>query len=106
VDLWAATVTLYELLTLERPFPGKNPDEVFDAVRKRRYKPVRQVRPDVPEALEEIVDKGFAAKRQERFQTAAEFAEALTPHFDERVGTPLGIAAVVRGLFGAGDDVG
>lgn len=102
-DLWAANVTLYELLTLERPFTGKNPEEVFDAIRKRRYKRVRELRPDVPEALGAVVDKGFAVDRKDRFQTAAQFAEALTPHFDERVGTPLGIAAVVRGLFGTGE---
>ena len=27
----------------------------------------------------------------------------LLPHFDERVGTPLGIDDVVRGLFGTGE---
>jgi len=103
VDLWAATVSLYELLTLERPFTGKNPDEVFDAIRRRRYRKVSEVRPDVPPALEAVVERGFALNLADRFQSAAEFAEALTPHFDERVGTPLGIAAVVRGLFGMGD---
>lgn len=103
VDLWAATVTLYELITLERPFLGKNPDEVFDAIRARRYKSVRQVRPDCPKELEAIVDRGFSKRQADRFQSAHEYAEALVPHFDERVGTPLGIAAVVRGLFGAGD---
>jgi serine/threonine-protein kinase len=106
VDLWAATVTFYELLTLERPFVGKTPDEVFDAIRQRRYLPVRTLRPEVPPALEAMVDRGFARERAARFPSAAGFAEALTPHFDERVGTPLGIAAVVRGLFGTGEGPG
>ena len=30
-------------------------------------------------------------------------AEALEPHCDERIGTPLAIAALVRGLFGTAD---
>ena len=32
-DLWAAAVLLYEALTLERPFTGATPPEVFAAVR-------------------------------------------------------------------------
>lgn len=104
-DLWAATVVLYELLTLERPFLGGSPDEVFAAIWSRQYRPLRELRPDVPEALEAVVDRAFSARPEERFPTAEEFAHALTPHYDERVGTPLAIAAVVRGLFGASDDV-
>ncbi len=102
VDLWASNVTLYELLTLERPFQGNSEAEVLDAIRGRRYRPIRELRPELPLALAEIVDRGFAKKISARFQTAAEFAEALSPHCDERVGNPLAIAAVVRGLFGAG----
>lgn len=102
-DLWAATVVLYELLTLERPFTGTTPEEVFGNIRARRYKPLRSLRPEVPEALEGVIAKAFSANPEDRFRTAEEFAHALTPHYDERVGTPLAIAAVVRGLFGASD---
>ncbi|XXF75574.1 serine/threonine-protein kinase [Myxococcaceae bacterium GXIMD 01537] len=102
-DLWAATVVLYELLTLERPFTGGTPEEVFASIRGRRYKPPRALRPELPEALEAVIDKAFSARPEDRFRTAEEFAHALTPHYDERVGTPLAIAAVVRGLFGASD---
>lgn len=100
-DLWAATVVLYELLTLERPFIGTNPDEVFAAIRSRRYRPVRKLRPEVSPSLAVIIDKAFAVDRTKRFRSAAAFAEALEPHYDEKIGTPLAIAAVVRGLFGA-----
>ena len=34
-----------------------------------------------------------------RYQTAAEFSDALKPFHDEMVGEALGIASVVRGLF-------
>lgn len=104
-DLWAATVVLYELLTLERPFVGATPDEVFAAIWSLQYRPLRELRPDVPEALEAVVHRAFSKRPEDRFTSAEEFAQALTPHYDERVGTPLAIAAVVRGLFGATDDV-
>ncbi|HYI00481.1 serine/threonine-protein kinase [Hyalangium sp.] len=102
-DLWAATVVLYELLTLERPFTGNTPEEVFFNIRHRRYRPIHVLRPEVPELLEELVSRGFAARIEDRFPTAESYAQALTPHYDELVGTPLAIAAVVRGLFGTSD---
>jgi serine/threonine-protein kinase len=102
-DLWAATVVLYELLTLERPFTGNTPEEVFFNIRHRRYRPMHVLRPEIPELLEEVVSRGFAARIEDRFPTAESYAQALTPHYDELVGTPLAIAAVVRGLFGTSD---
>lgn len=100
-DLWAATVTLYELLTLRRPFTGRTPEEVFAAIRARRYPPLRELRPDASEALAQVIDRGFAAERRARFRSADAYAQALAPLYDETIGTPLAIAAVVRGLFGA-----
>ena len=35
----------------------------------------------------------------DRFHSAADFGSALAKHYDQKVGTPLAIAAVVRGLF-------
>jgi serine/threonine-protein kinase len=102
-DLWAATVTLYELIASRRPFTGRTPEEVYALVRSRSYPPLCSVRPEAPEALEQVIARGFAVDPQQRFASAAEFAEALTPLYDERIGTPLAIAAVVRGLFGAAD---
>jgi eukaryotic-like serine/threonine-protein kinase len=103
VDLWACTVTLYELLTLRRPFLGKTPDEVFAAIKSQTYIPVRTIRPEVPEVLEHVIAKGFAANPEDRYRSAKEFAAALEGHYDERIGTPLAISAVVRGLFGTVD---
>lgn len=102
-DLWAAAVTLFELLTLDRPCSGENPTAVLKNVRKRKLTPVRKMRAGVPKELEAVLTRAFSKRPKDRFETAAEFSEALVPHFDERIGTPLAIAAVVRGLFGASD---
>lgn len=103
IDLWAVAVTLYELLTLQRPFVGKTAQEVFQAIRTSTYTPVRALRPEVPAIVEGLVARAFDIDPAMRFQTAREFADELAPLYDERVGTPLAIAAVVRGLFGTSD---
>ncbi len=100
-DLWAAAVTLYELLTLERPFNGATKERVIDAIRRRHYLPIHELRPEVPLALSQVVDRAFAQEPSSRFHAAGEFAETLAGLFDERIGNPMAIAAVVRGLFGA-----
>ncbi len=102
VDLWAAGVTLYELLTLQRPFQGKTPTEVYAQIRKCRYEPVAKIR-EVPGVVERIVARAFDPDPTMRFASAEEFAAELAPLYDERVGTPLAISAVVRGLFGTSD---
>ncbi|MBI3185741.1 MAG: serine/threonine protein kinase [Myxococcales bacterium] len=105
-DLWSATVTLYEMLTLERPFTGKDPEEVFAAIRGRLHTPVRMLRPEASEELEALIERNFSLELPDRFQNAAEYAAALGPLFDERIGTPLAISAMVRGLFGATEHAG
>ncbi|HLT29267.1 MAG TPA: serine/threonine-protein kinase [Myxococcaceae bacterium] len=102
-DLWAGTVVLYELLTLQRPFRGTTPEEVFQAARARNYIPVRDLRPDVPPWVEALVALGFHLEPTSRPGTAREFCNALEPLYDPDIGTPLAIAAVVRGLFGVSD---
>ncbi len=99
VDLWAVAVTLYELLTLERPFRGSSPEAVFAAIRNNQYEPVRKRRGDVSESLEVIIQRALSPDVTERFGHAGDFLDALRAHYDERVGTSLAISAMVRGLF-------
>src|SRR4030095_11032371 len=90
VDLWATAVVLFGLLTLERPFQGSNRQEVFGAIRAGRRTGVRECRPEVTGGLETVVDRALSGDPRMRFPTAAEFAAALEPHCDERIGTPAG----------------
>jgi serine/threonine-protein kinase len=100
-DIWAAAVTLYELLTGERPFPGATVEEVAGAIVRADPAPPSTLRSDLPEPLERVLRMALHPDPRERFQDAGTFAAALGPLYDDRIGTPLAIAAVVRGLFGA-----
>src|SRR5262249_44518575 len=52
VDLWAAAVTLYELLTLELPFAGDSLDALVAAIRTGHEVPLRERRSDCSALLE------------------------------------------------------
>ena len=76
-DVYGLAATLYCLLCGRAPFRGANAGEVIRQVREDDPTPPRQLRPDVPAALEAACLKGLAKLPADRFTTAADFAEAL-----------------------------
>jgi len=94
-DLWAAAVVLYELLTLERPFQGKTPEEVMKAIRKQKWKPANKVRREVRPEVQAILERCFEKNPADRFPDAGAFRSALLPLFDADVGTAEALARAV-----------
>jgi len=76
-DVYGLAATLYCLLCGRAPFRGANNGEVIRQVREDDPTPPRQLRPDVPAALEAACLKGLAKLPADRFTTAADFADAL-----------------------------
>ncbi|MFO1064113.1 MAG: protein kinase [Pirellulales bacterium] len=76
-DVYSLGATLYELLTLQPLF---EPDERRNLLRKAiETEPIapRQHRPEIPRDLETIVRKALAKEIEQRYSTAAEFADDL-----------------------------
>jgi eukaryotic-like serine/threonine-protein kinase len=101
VDLFALGAVLFEVLTNRPAFPGADPNEVGQAILGGRGRPPSAVRPDVPASLDVLVLRCLAPQPSARPRSAAEFAREIAERYDPAIGTPLAIAAVVRGLFGA-----
>jgi serine/threonine protein kinase len=99
VDLWGAALVLYEILGNQRAFQGSNTEQLREAVQKGEIKPLEEIRDDLPAGLSHVIRRALARDPDRRYQTAAEFSEALKPFHDEMIGGALGIASVVRGLF-------
>lgn len=77
-DLFSAAIILYETLAMNRLFHGKTELETLMMVRDCDISDAMSKLPaDVPEALRRIVQKGLSRAREDRFQTATEFLDAL-----------------------------
>src|SRR5438132_2614252 len=70
-DLYAAGVTLYEMLTGGLPFTASDPMEWVHCHIARRPAPPAERREDVPSVVSAIVLKLLAKMPEERYQTAA-----------------------------------
>jgi serine/threonine protein kinase len=71
-DLFSFGVVLYEMCAGRLPFEGKKAGEVLSTILESEPPPVRRFMPGAPEALESIISKALAKKREERYQTARE----------------------------------
>ncbi len=76
-DLFALGVSLYQLLTGHLPFRGASMTKLMFVIANEQHEPVTAVRADLPEPLNEIVDRALAKDPAERYRTGAEMATAL-----------------------------
>ncbi|HET8625174.1 MAG TPA: protein kinase [Gemmatimonadales bacterium] len=76
-DLWSLGVVLYEALTGRRPFAADDDNALINAIRHDQPPPIRQLRPEVPEALARIVERCLGKHPDHRFPDAESLVRAL-----------------------------
>jgi serine/threonine protein kinase len=78
VDLWAVGVIMYESLTGRRPFVASNYNALLVKILTSTPRPLRRINADIPAPVEQLVERAMSKLREDRFQTARQFYEALT----------------------------
>jgi hypothetical protein len=76
-DIWAIGVTLFEVLTGERPFTDDGETDVFHRIRCEDPPRCAAFAPDVPAALEAVARKCLQKHPDDRYPTAAAVADDL-----------------------------
>ncbi|HEV2664145.1 MAG TPA: protein kinase [Blastocatellia bacterium] len=76
-DIYSLGVVLYQMLTGEKPFEADSMPEMIKLHCEAPPRPLREVDPAIPQAVEDVVLKALAKKPADRYQSATEFARAF-----------------------------
>ncbi|HLV21234.1 MAG TPA: serine/threonine-protein kinase [Polyangiaceae bacterium] len=87
-DIYSLAVILYEVLTGKLPFDAKTPMEYIQKHVMDPPIPLKERTSErsFPAGLQDVLFKALAKKPEDRYQTAAEFAQALKPFASHRSG--------------------
>jgi serine/threonine protein kinase len=77
VDLYAVGAILYRMVTAQRPYSAPNFNALLFAIAQGQLERPRKLEPGVSPHLEAAILRAMAIDPRARFQTAAEFDEAL-----------------------------
>lgn len=78
-DIFSLAATLYFLLTGSRPFAGDDIHDIMVAVARDAPMPMGHFRPDVPNALVDVIHRALEKEPSARPKSVVEFAHLLVP---------------------------
>ena len=76
-DIYSTGAILYQMLAGRRPFLADNYNALIAAILMQAPTPLRSLRQDIPDGLEEIVLKALSRNPEDRFDTALDLLAAL-----------------------------
>jgi Tol biopolymer transport system component len=92
-DLFAFGALLYEMTTGERAFDGSTRTSLIAAIVSKDPKPLAQLQPLTPPALEHVIAKCLAKDPEDRWQSAHDVAEEL--RWISEAGSQAGVATTI-----------
>jgi len=82
-DQYSLGVVMYECVTQQTPQRGEPIYSLLRNVTEGRHRPPRELRADLPPALEAIIERAMSVKPEDRFASVYELGQALFPFASE-----------------------
>ncbi|HEX6767661.1 MAG TPA: protein kinase [Polyangiaceae bacterium] len=76
-DVYALGVVLYECLVGKRPFEAETLTHLAVLISEGDYVPASELRPELPQAIDDVIKKALSRDRHARFRSARELAQAV-----------------------------
>ncbi|WP_224240750.1 serine/threonine protein kinase [Hyalangium gracile] len=95
VDVYALGVVLYELLTRHKPFDAPTDASLMQAILFEPQTPAAQHRPELPEAVQRILERALSKDREQRYPDCLALAADLE-EFILSVGKPVTTQQIVQ----------
>ena len=80
-DIYALGATLYHMLAGQRPFNEKTTRSFIMKILHHKPEPLTKHNPQVPQELEDIIQRAMAKKQEDRYQAPKELEQDLTALF-------------------------
>jgi serine/threonine-protein kinase len=98
-DIWSIGAILHALLTGDPPYDGESNADVSAKIIRDAPTPIRQIRPEVPKEVEDVILRCLEKDPSARFKDVAELAQALAA-VTHRESIKVSAARVSRGAAG------
>ena len=76
-DLFSLGVMLFQLLSGQLPFKADSMATLMYKIANDTHQPVRELRPELPPCVQDVIDKAMAKDLEQRYQNGSEMAKAL-----------------------------
>jgi serine/threonine protein kinase len=91
-DLFSLGVVAYQLLTGKHPFEASNLEAIHHRILNTRPRPLAEMRTDLPDICQRIIDKALAKNLQYRYRTGADLAGDLSLVYEFLRNAPPGVS--------------
>lgn len=76
-DLFSLGVSLFQLLTAQLPFRADTMTGLMQQIAETPHPPIRAIRPDLPDCVQQVIDRALAKHPEKRFESGMQMAAAL-----------------------------